>query len=100
MKKRFPTRTVAAGILGVLALVMILVRVFQKKPSAADLVLLGGDICAVDASTPRARALVVRGNVIEAVLPSDAEAMAYVGRKTEVLELNGAFVLAGVIGGP
>lgn len=99
MKKRLPLRAVAAGVLVFVFIVFVLVRLFQKKHPAADLVMLNGDVFTLDEARPRARALVVRGNVIEAVLDSDTEAMGYVGRKTEVVNLGGAFVLPGLIDG-
>ncbi len=97
MKKRFPFRTVAAGIVVFLLVVFLLVRVFQRKPPAADLVLLNGDILTLDPKRPHGRALVVRGNLIEGIFDADEEAMSYVGRKTEVLNLEKAFVVPGLI---
>jgi len=99
MKKRYPVRTIAAAVLIFVFVVFVLVRLFQKKPPVADLVLLNGDVFTLDEAQPRGRALVIRGNVIDAVLTSDAEAMAFVGRKTEVVNLGGAFVLPGIIDG-
>lgn len=70
-----------------------------KKPAPASLVVLNGDIHTVDPSFPQATALVVTGNRITAICASDREAKRYVGPKTRVIDLNGKFVLPGLIDG-
>ena len=69
----------------------------QKKYPAADLVLLNGDIYTVNPSQPTAKALVIAGNKIMAVLREDSEAKKYVGKETRVIDLEGKFVLPGII---
>ena len=70
-----------------------------KKPAPADLVLLNGDVYTVDPAIPAAKALVITGNTITAVCASDREARRYVGQKTRVIDLQGKFVLPGLIDG-
>ena len=62
----------------------------------ADLVLRGGKIATVDDNLPEAQALAVKDDTIIAV-GTDAEINAYVGRRTEVLELNGMLAIPGFI---
>jgi predicted amidohydrolase YtcJ len=69
------------------------------KTVPADLVLLNGDIYTVNPDQPQARALVIRGNQIAAVCPQDGAAQTYIGPKTRVIDLNGQFVLPGIIDG-
>jgi predicted amidohydrolase YtcJ len=70
-----------------------------KKPAPASLVLLNGDIYTVNPAFPEAKALVITGNKITAVCASDKEARRYVGEKTRVIDLQGNFVLPGLIDG-
>lgn|GEM_PF-1047166 len=69
---------------------------FQKK-EPADLILPNGDIYTVNLEHPRAKALVVVGNKIKAVLDSDEEALRWKGQETKVIDLQGAFVIPGII---
>jgi len=89
-------------IRNVLAAVLILAAAFAaggcaKKPAPATLVLLNGDVYTVDPARPEAKALVITGNMITAVCSSDKEARKYVGEKTRVIDLEGKFVLPGLI---
>jgi predicted amidohydrolase YtcJ len=68
----------------------------QEFPPA-DLVLLNGDIHTVNPDNPEARALVIKGNKIEAVCQKDREAKRYIGEGTRVIDLEGKFVLPGII---
>ena len=70
-----------------------------KKPAPASLILLNGDVYTVDPVRPEAKAIVVTGNKITAVCDSDREAKRYVGPKTRVFDLQGKFVLPGLIDG-
>jgi len=65
----------------------------------ADLILLNGDIYTMEEDHPWASAVVVTGNIITAVLDDDAEADAYRGPDTEVIDLQGKFVVPGFIDG-
>ncbi len=62
----------------------------------ADLVLRGGKIVTVDDNLPEAQALAVKDDTILAV-GTDAEINAYVGRRTEVVELDGMLAIPGFI---
>ncbi len=58
----------------------------------ADLVLTNGRIATVDTAKPTAAALAVRGDTIVAVGTID-EIKAYIGQKTEVIDLAGRFAM-------
>jgi predicted amidohydrolase YtcJ len=58
----------------------------------ADLVLTNGHLATVDAAGPTAEGLAVRGGRIVAV-GSVGEMKAYIGQKTEVINLNGRFAM-------
>jgi predicted amidohydrolase YtcJ len=62
----------------------------------ADLVLTNGRIATVDRATPTAAGLAVRGDTIVAV-GSVAEIKAYIGQKTEVIDLAGKFAMPAFI---
>jgi predicted amidohydrolase YtcJ len=63
-----------------------------------DLVLLGGEIATVDAVIGNVQALAVDGYTIAAV-GTDEEISAYIGPETEVIALDGRFVMPGFIEG-
>ena len=71
---------------------------FPPRSPAADLVLRDAVIATLDPLQPRAQALAVRGGRVVA-LGSDDEMARYVGGKTKVLDLHGAFVAPGFIEG-
>ena len=64
----------------------------------ADLVLVGGEIATVDPDIGIVEALAVEGYTIAAVGSND-EISAYIGPETEVIELEGRFVMPGFIEG-
>ncbi len=64
----------------------------------ADLVLLGGAIATADPAIGSVEALAVEGYTIAAV-GTDEEISAYIGPETEVIELEGRFVMPGFIEG-
>jgi len=64
----------------------------------ADLVLRGGKIATVDPAIGNVEAVAVNGYQVTAVGSSD-EIAAYIGPETEVIELNGRFVMPGFIEG-
>lgn len=70
------------------------------KPTIApaDLVLRGGVVATVDPALGNAEAIAVNGYQITAVGGND-EISAYIGPQTEVIELNGRFVMPGFIEG-
>jgi predicted amidohydrolase YtcJ len=65
---------------------------------SADLVLIGGEIATVDPALGNVEALAVDGYRIAAV-GSNEEISAYIGPQTEVIELDGRFVMPGFIEG-
>jgi predicted amidohydrolase YtcJ len=69
-----------------------------SKVEPADLVLTNGKFVTVDAERPEAEALAVRGDKIIAV-GSAREIRAYVGRRTEVVDLGGQLAIPGFIEG-
>lgn len=88
----------------VMAVAIVLVVVFAasgcgKTSAPATLVLLNGDIYTVDPAVPAAKALVITGNKITAVCSTDKEARKFIGEKTRVIDLEGKFVLPGLIDG-
>jgi predicted amidohydrolase YtcJ len=62
----------------------------------ADLVLRGGKVITVDDAMPEGEAIAVKGDTIMAVGTSE-EIAAYIGRGTEVIELNGMLATPGFI---
>lgn len=65
---------------------------------AADLVLRGGTIVTVDPTVPQVAALAVLNDTILAV-GSDEEIAQYIGRRTEVIDLDGRLAIPGFIEG-
>jgi predicted amidohydrolase YtcJ len=68
----------------------------QEEP--ADLVLRNGQIYTVDETMPMAQAVAIRGHTIVAV-GTDAEVARFVGRGTEVIDLEGRMAMPGFIEG-
>ena len=64
----------------------------------ADLVLRNGKIVTMNASTPAAQALAVRGDKI-AALGSDRDAQRWIGPRTKVIDLHGMLAIPGFIEG-
>ncbi len=77
------------------ATVFIVLRA-KTQGEAADLLLLGGDVYTVDPERPRARAVAIRSGRIIAV-GSERDVSRYRRAGTEVVQLEGAFVLPGLI---
>ncbi|HLI18316.1 MAG TPA: amidohydrolase [Rhodanobacteraceae bacterium] len=71
---------------------------FPPALQPADLVLRDATIATLDPSQPEAQALAIRDGKIEAV-GDDAGIAHYIGRRTRVLDLHGAFVTPGFIEG-
>jgi predicted amidohydrolase YtcJ len=63
--------------------------------AAADMVLTGGAVMTMDKAHPEATAIAIRGDRIVAV-GSDREVMAWVGRRTRVIPLEGRTVTPGL----
>ena len=84
---------------GLLASAVVLGSCGRPAQPAASLVLKNAEIYTMEADHPWARALVVSGGTIAAVLDSDTEADAFIGPNTRVVDLAGRFVLPGFIDG-
>jgi predicted amidohydrolase YtcJ len=76
-----------------------LVSCIKEQIAPADLVLMNGEIFTADVDNPSAKALVITGNKITAVLSNDAKAEKYIGDTTEVIDLEGKFATPGIIDG-
>jgi predicted amidohydrolase YtcJ len=74
------------------------VAALAEGREVADLVLTGGKVVTVDEARPRAEAVAIRGDRIEAV-GSVEEIARYTGPGTRVIELAGKLVLPGFIEG-
>ena len=70
----------------------------SQNQDSADLVLIGGEIATVDPALGNVEALAVDGYQIAAVGTND-EISAFIGPETEVIELDGRFVMPGFIEG-
>jgi len=70
-----------------------------NSDNPADLILVNGDVYTMEEDHPWASAVVVTGNTITAILDIDSEADAYRGPDTEVIDLDGKFVVPGFIDG-
>lgn len=68
-----------------------------KRPDPGTLVLLNGDIYTGESGLSDARAMVITGRTITAVCKTDDWAKRYVGKETRVIDLEGKFVLPGLI---
>ena len=67
-----------------------------SKP-VADLVLKNGQVYTLEESMPWASAVVISGNKIVVVLEKDSAASKYIGPSTQVIDLEGQFVMPGFI---
>jgi len=99
VRKNILNMILFVGALSVAVIILISLGCSKKEYPPADLVLLNGDIYTVDPDNPEAKALVVRGNKIEAVCERDKDARKYIGDGTRVIDLEGRFVLPGIIDG-
>lgn len=71
---------------------------YQPQPEPADLVLTNGKIVTVDAASPQAQAIAVRGDRIVAVGSAGA-LKPRIGPSTQVIDLQGTLVVPGFIEG-
>ncbi|KPJ92004.1 MAG: amidohydrolase [Gemmatimonas sp. SG8_17] len=74
----------------------IMLGCYAEPDVAADLVLLSGRVVTVDDNVPDGEAIAMKGDRILAV-GSDREIRAYVGRETEVIDLDGMLAIPGFI---
>lgn len=70
-----------------------------SNANAADVVFIGGDVYTVEDAQPWAKGVAVKGNKIVAIFENDAEADAYVGEGTRVIDLKGRMLMPGFVDG-
>jgi predicted amidohydrolase YtcJ len=87
----FPALLVLLGVVGC--------EPGPPSENPADLILMNGDVYTMEEDQPWASAVVVTGNTITAVLEDDSEVDDYRGPETEVIDLEGKFVVPGFIDG-
>ena len=73
-------------------------EVATPMPAQADLVLTDGRIVTMDDAKPEAEAIAIAAGKVLYV-GSGIDIMRYIGKKTEVIDLNGAFAMPGFIEG-
>jgi hypothetical protein len=78
-----------------LSILILLVNAYTK--SSADLVLKNGQLYTVEENQPWASSIIITGNKIQAVLEDDEEASKFIGPSTQVIDLEGQFVMPGFI---
>ncbi len=86
------------NLFSILLLVALTGACGEPAPEPADLVLTGGKIITLDSDRPEAEALAAVGQRIVALGSAD-EIARYVGPETEVVELDGAIAVPGLIEG-
>lgn len=82
--------------LPLLLLLSTVVVAGQNQPAPATLVLRNGKVVTVDAATPEAQAVAIRGDRIVAVGTNEA-VQQYVGRDTQVIDLRGQLAIPGLV---
>ena len=97
MKRHSGRRIFFISVLSMAVIILASSNCAQEEFRPADLVLLSGDIYTVNPDNPEASALVIRGNKIEAVCQKDRRAKKYIGEGTKVIDLEGSFVVPGII---
>jgi len=84
-----------SGVL-LVASVVLATACAPEPEVAADMVLRGGKVVTVDDAMPEAEAIAVKDGVVLAV-GTEEEISAYVGRRTEVISLDGMLAVPGLI---
>jgi predicted amidohydrolase YtcJ len=82
---------------GLLIFSVLLVLFIACSKPAADLVLKNGQVFTLEEDQPWASAVVITGNKIMAVLENDSDASRHIGPSTQVIDLQGQFVMPGFI---
>ncbi|UCG88958.1 MAG: amidohydrolase family protein [Gemmatimonadota bacterium] len=83
-------------LIGSLCSLAVVLGCYAEPEVAADLVLRGGKVVTVDSDVPNGEAIAMKGDTILAV-GSDRDISAYIGRETEVIDLDGMLALPGFI---
>jgi predicted amidohydrolase YtcJ len=71
----------------------------RTQVTPADIVMLDGEIFTANPDNPSAKALIINGNKITAVLSEAGKAKKYIGEETKIIDLKGKFVTPGIIDG-
>jgi len=82
-----------------LVLFTIMTFSFSCKQEPADMILFNADVYTMDSLNPWASTVVIKGNMITAVLDSGENYKRWIGEDTRLVDLEGAFVLPGFIDG-
>ncbi len=82
---------------GLLALFILIAMFSACKNPGADLVLKNGQVFTLEESQPWASAVVITGKKIVAVLENEEEVSKFIGPSTQVIDLEGRFVMPGFI---
>ena len=80
----------------IFAFLLILISCRDSESLHADMVLLNGNIATVNDIIPHAEAIAIKGDTIQMV-GSNSEIKKLVGEKTDVIDLDGKFVMPGFI---
>jgi predicted amidohydrolase YtcJ len=89
-------RRLSVKLVATVTVTMLLAACAADPETAADLVLRNGKVVTVDENVPDGEAVAVKGDTIVAV-GSDEEIARYVGRRTEVIDLDGQLAIPGFI---
>ena len=82
-----------------LVLFAIMAFTFSCKKEPADLILFNADVYTMDSLNPWASTVVIKGNMITAVLDSGENYKRWIGEDTRLIDLEDAFVVPGFIDG-
>ena len=94
----FPSNPVLAVFLSRIIALSLFTFACEQPVEPAELVLLNGKILTVDEHKPEAEALATRGDIIVAI-GSSSEIRQYVGKETEVIDLEKHLAIPGFIEG-
>ena len=95
------TRILRHGLAAAISVVMsglCFTAAFGQTDQQADLIITGANVATMDAARPHAQGIAIKDGRILAV-GSDQTINRYAGASTEVLKLNGQFVMPGLIEG-
>lgn len=95
MSKSKLKRATLSGLAVFLGLTMA--GCFPRSKEPASLILINADVYTMNPTQPLARAIVIGGNKIMAVVKTEKEARRWQGETTKVVDLKGAFVTPGII---
>ena len=71
----------------------------EMSVDAADVIFKNGDVYTVEENQPWAKGVAVKGNKIIAIFENDANADAYMGENTRVIDLKGRMLMPGFVDG-